>query len=356
MSRNKHLPISRALLTVILLSCSIILLSTLAGWMNRPSAADPREVMGSAAKGLLLLQKSGYTFTNRSALKCVSCHHNTLTSMAAGLAKQKGLPVVDSLAVHRTKSMEYTLGLAANPNLINEFLAVNFATPYILMGLHAENYPPSFYTDISVDYLMTQAKPDGSFLAESGRPPLETGDIHLTALAIRAIQLYASPAKANKVNELTTRTKHWLETTNPSQQQELAFKLLGMHWCGSGSDQKKKVAEALLSIQNADGGWSQLPTMRSDAYATGQTLYALFESGMVAPPDPVYQKGLSYLLKSQDETGAWIVETRAYAIQPFVNSDFPPYDENQFISAAGSNWAVMALLNALPDKPANLKP
>jgi hypothetical protein len=95
--------------------------------------------------------------------------------------------------------------------------------------------------------------------------------------------------------------------------------------------------------------------MSSDAYATGQTLYALFESGMIAPLDPVYQKGIRYLLKSQNETGAWIVQTRAYAIQPFVNSDFPPYDENQFISAAASNWAVMALLIALPDKPTSVQ-
>jgi hypothetical protein len=352
MNRNKFFPITRVGLTAILLSGAVVLLSTLAGWMNRPPLADPKEVERSAAKGLLLLQKSGYTFINRNKVHCVSCHHNTLTSMAAELAKQKGLPVIDSLASQRIAASEASLAGAQNPNLINEFLPVNFGAPYILLGLHAEHYPPSFYTDISVDYLLTQSKPDGSFLAESGRPPLETGDIHLTALAIRAIQLYASPAKANKVKELTDRTRHWLETTNSLQQQELAFKLLGMHWCGSNPDGKRKVAETLVSMQNADGGWSQLPTMTSDAYATGQTLYALFESGMIGPLDPVYQKGIRYLLKSQDETGAWIVQTRAYAIQPFVNSDFPPYDENQFISAAGSNWAVMALLNALPDKPA----
>jgi hypothetical protein len=356
MNRNKRLHLSHAARAALLLSFIIILLSTLAGWMNRPPLADPKDVERSAAKGLLILQKSGYTFINRNKAHCVSCHHNTLTAMSAGLAKQKGLPVIDSFTAQRIAASEASLGPAQNPNLINEFLPVNFASPYVLLGLHADNYPPSFYTDISVDYLITQAKPDGSFLAESGRPPLEAGDIHLTAFAIRAIQLYASPAKANKVKELTDRTRRWLETTSPAQQQELAFKLLGLHWCGSGSDQKKKVAETLISMQNADGGWSQLPTMRSDAYATGQTLYALFESGTIAPLDPVYQKGIRYLLKSQDETGAWIVQTRAYAIQPFVNSDFPPYDENQFISAAGSNWAVMALLNALPDKPANFKP
>ena len=79
-------------------------------------------------------------------------------------------------------------------------------------------------------------------------------------------------------------------------------------------------------------------------------LYALYESEMVKPEDAVYQKGLDYLLKTQDDKGAWVVETRSFPIQPFVNSDFPPYNHNQFISTAASNWAEMALLNALPDK------
>jgi hypothetical protein len=197
---------------------------------------------------------------------------------------------------------------------------------------------------------MSQAKADGSFLAESGRVPLQSGDIHCTAFSIRAIELYASPSKKARVDALVKKTRHWLETQNPGQQQEVVFQLLGMQWCGSSKDQMARVAQKLLSMQQIDGGWSQLTTMESDAYATGQALYALFESGMSGPADDAYQKGMNYLLKTQDPTGAWIVQTRSYGVQPYFSSDFPPNDENQFISAAATNWADLALLESLPDK------
>lgn len=341
---------SKIFFTISLVACSVFLLSTLSGWINKPVLSSPENIKQSVTKSLGILQKSSYVFTERSKFKCASCHNNTLTSMVAAIAKQKGVEVIDSFTVDRIQSMERTLKEGNNPNLINQFVTANFIGPYVLLGLYAEKYPANFYTDISVDYLISQARPDGGFITESGRVPLETGEMHLTAMSIRAIQVYASPAKKAHVDELVARTKQWIEKANPDQQQELAFQLLGMQWCGSNKDQKIKVAEKLRSMQHADGGWSQLTTMKSDAYATGQTLYALYESGMAKPDDEVYQKGLSYLLKTQDETGAWIVATRSFPIQPFVNSDFPPYDENQFISAAATNWSTMALLNALPDK------
>lgn len=337
-------------LTTVVLACCIFLLSTFTGWIKKKEFVSNEEIEHSSAKAFLILQKSGDVFINRSRPSCAGCHHTTLTSMAAEIAKQKGIQVIDSSESKRIKTMAATIRVFQNPNIIDRFLNVNFASPYILMGLYAEKYPADFYTDISVDYLISQAKPDGSFLAESGRVPFETGDIHLTAMAIRAIQLYASPAKKKHVDELVTKCRGWLENARSDQQQELAFQLLGLYWCNSDMTHKTNIAQKLISMQNADGGWSQLPTMKSDAYATGQTLYALFESGMINAKDAAYQKGLNYLLKTQDESGAWIVATRSYPIQPFFNSDFPPYDENQFISAAGTNWAVIALMNALPDK------
>ncbi len=340
----------KLLSTVVIFSGSIFLLSTLEGWMHKPVITDNTAIEQSATKSLLLLQKSSYAFVNNNRFKCASCHNNTLTAMAIGLALHKGIKVIDSLSADNLTAMTYTIIRACNPNQINQFLPISFATPYLLMGMYAEKYPPDMNTDISVDYMMSLAKPDGSFLAESGRVPLETGDVHLTAMAIRSIELYASPAKKKHVDELVKKTRQWIERVQTNQQQELAFQLLGMQWCGSDNNHKIKVAEKLRSMQNEDGGWSQLPTLKSDAYATGQTLYALYESGMEKTNGAVYQRGLNYLLKTQDDQGAWFVATRSFPIQPFVNSEFPPYDDNQFISAAGTNWAVMALLNALPNK------
>lgn len=329
--------------------CSGLLLHLLLiSWTKKDPEANSEAIKNSIAKSFSLLQQSGAKFITKA--RCASCHHSTLTSMIAEKLPAKGITGLDTTARLRVIAMSGTLQFVCNPNLVNQFVPAKFLAPYVLLGLNAEKFPADLSTDMSVDYLMNQELPDGSFKAEYARVPLESGDIHLTAFCIRAIQLYASPAKSEQVKQLVMRTRQWLEKQNPTDQQELSFQLLGMHWCGSDKAAKTVVAKKLFTLQHKDGGWSQLPTMMSDAYATGQVLYALAEAGVTTTETEAYQNGIGYLLKTQDPSGAWIVNTRSNAIQPFVDSDFPPYDDNQFISAAATNWATLALEDALPDK------
>jgi squalene cyclase len=85
--------------------------------------------------------------------------------------------------------------------------------------------------------------------------------------------------------------------------------------------------------------------MDPDAFATGQALYALNAAGM-SPTSPTYVKGAAFLLRSQREDGSWHVRSRAFGFQAYFESGFP-YGRDQFISAAATSYAAIALAYTL---------
>ena len=89
-----------------------------------------------------------------------------------------------------------------------------------------------------------------------------------------------------------------------------------------------------------------MKTLDSDAYATGHALVALEEAGVLTTTDEAYRRGLQYLLATQQEDGTWITKTRAFPFQPLKESGFP-HGRDQWISAAATSWAAMALANAI---------
>ena len=110
-------------------------------------------------------------------------------------------------------------------------------------------------------------------------------------------------------------------------------------------DPPTKAARDLLREQRTDGGWGELPSLASDAFATGQALVALKEAGALAATDPAYQRGVEFLLSTQLEDGSWYVRSRSIPFQPYFESGFP-HGHDQWISAAATNWAAMALVAA----------
>ncbi len=56
----------------------------------------------------------------------------------------------------------------------------------------------------------------------------------------------------------------------------------------------------------------------------------------------MFRRGTEYLLGTQYKDGAWYVRSRSVKFQPYFDSGFP-FEHDQWISAAGTAWAALAL-------------
>jgi hypothetical protein len=106
------------------------------------------------------------------------------------------------------------------------------------------------------------------------------------------------------------------------------------------------MVDKVLLSQRPDGGWGSLPDLPSNAWATGMTLFVLHEVGGVAANDKRYRRAVDFLLRTQFADGSWWVPSRTWPVLPHFDSGFP-HGKDQWISAGGTAWAVLALLNEI---------
>jgi ankyrin repeat protein len=319
-----------------------------AGAKDAPDAAakpDPPSPAASpsaaVARTLPLLQQNDVTFLKKSG--CVSCHNNTLTAMTVAAARGQKLPVDEAIAQSQTAKIGAYLDDWRERVLQGEGIPGDADTiGYILVGLAAQNYPATPATDAMVRFLKRVQLPNGQWMSLAHRPPIESSAIEVTATAMKAMQAYAPAADRAAYDARVRDAATWLAAAEPASTEDRAFQLLGLRWSSAQKALIDRAATALVAEQRADGGWAQIPTLGSDAYATGQALVALRQSGALPATDPAYQKGVAYLLQTQLADGSWHVRTRALPIQPHFESGFP-HGRDQFISAAATNWATMAL-------------
>ena len=320
-----------------------------------PVALKPRsnnEIRGAIHDSLPLLQLADVRFAKNSG--CVSCHNNSLTAMTVGTARKKGFAVDEKTAAAQVAVNVDSIAKIRDQLHQGFMLPVkdNFSegvTAYILLGLDAEGYKPDLTTDAAAMHILWRQKPNGEWQQPHAdtRQPLCLNYIGQTALSMRALQLYGPKANSATYRKSVQRAAAWLATAPSYNNDDRSWRVSGLAWAGTNNAATRKAVQELEGAQKADGGWSDLPSMESTAYATGKSLVALHVAG-IPTYDAVYGRGVEWLLKHQQEDGSWYVQTRALAFQPWSDSGFP-HEYDQFISSAGTNWAAMALTFALPD-------
>ncbi len=320
-----------------------------------PVARNPHDAVNSSLK---LLQSSMLKFS--SMARCVSCHQEGLGRMATGLAKDHGFSLnrdVQRTQVERVDGMLTALRPLHERALIDpetmkqvpliEINEVNTSDTWFLAGKAAHREPRTVAASAMAMVLAKQQSPDGKWAFSGPRAPMQSSAFTFTALSVRALEAYGPKTKYAEVSSRIRKAKSWLLRTPAVTSEDRASRLLGLDWVGASVAAKSKAVEEILKDQRSDGGWAQLPDLHSDAYATGQALFALHEAGKLPISNPAYQRGVKFLLRTQDDDGSWFVSKRANPNNNYFDAGFP-HGQSQYASFNGTCWATMALLETLP--------
>lgn len=314
----------------------------------RPVAARADASVGNAVGPALdLLAKQSHNFIRIGG--CNSCHAQDLPSAAAAIARDRGLPAPKE--IEQLPQSMHTL----NPERIMDLAVIAVVgLGWEMFDFGSNHVARDEYTDATVRFIKAMQTADGNWdPLPSRRPPMSAGVFQTTALAIYSLKTYGPPAESDETAQVIARAAAWLETAHPVTTQDRAFHLMGLKWADAKANVIAAATKALSETQREDGGWSQMETMASDAYATGQALYALNVGGGMAPSNGVYAKGVKYLLGTQAADGSWHVNSRSIWLQPYFESGFP-YGTDQWISVAGTAWATMALSVTATGRPAQV--
>jgi ankyrin repeat protein len=327
------------------------LLFAIAVCLSVPTAAAAAnradDLRDAAARNLALFQSSQKHWFE--VQRCDSCHHQYQPALAYRAAREHGIPFDETIArADAARAFTYAdLDKAIQYSWIIE-PAVDDA--YRLIAADAAGVRPSLATSVMARLLMARQNRGGDWPSHRQRPPSSYSNVTFTALGVRAIQLYAHPNQKAELAAHVKLAREWLLAHRAVDTEERTYKLLGLKWSGGAAAALAAATRDLQQTQEADGGWASLDGRASDAYSTGQALVALHEAGGVPITDARWQRGIEWLLKTQAADGSWHTLTRLYPPAPLSPPYFEsglPYGHDQFLSAQGGAWAVIALADAL---------
>lgn len=291
---------------------------------------------------------------------CGTCHNHMLPMMALAAARRAGI-VVDTEQEKKLTNIVLSMVKPATGIVMEAsdvFPDLPVTGSFILESLASQGKPADDTITALVHTVASKQAADGRWIGWAPRAPLESGDIQATTLAIRSMRLYPIPGRKAELDARIAKGGRWLRTATPVTAEEYVARLLGLHWAGMPAADVQEAARQLRTKQRADGGWAQLGTLESDAYATARAVYAMREAMGDKADAYSVRKGIQYLRKTQLEDGTWHVATRSFPFQPLADTGFP-HGRDQWISAAATSWAAIVLMpsamSTVPERVAHLK-
>ena len=244
---------------------------------------------------------------------CVSCHHVGYAIWSHVEAQRAGIatlaPAFQTLA-------ETAIAFLDRPSVPRAMSAgqVMLAEPHQAASLRQR--------------LLELQTPAGDWPATgqfpSQRRPIAESDAIATMYALLALHQTggenADPAPATHDKALA-----WIDAQPPGESTEwLAWRLVLAHELKS-DDLISTLGRDLVERQRQDGGWGWTRDAQSDAFSTGQALYALSlvatQPSSDGPTSAAAERAARYLIESQGDDGTWQTASTVVSADPSASKD-----------------------------------
>ena len=309
--------------------------------LAQDGSAKQKSLDPTIRKGLEFLVKDALAWKKEH--NCASCHHASMMIWAMNEAKQHGYavnePVLSELTSWIAASGDGKTGVPRPPGIPR---ALNTKAVWYALGL-TSNPNPDADCQKALNLLQKTVESDqlenGAWAAwPETRPPFfGDSDEIMTAQAMLALSSDHQQKDAEAIRVRDNGVKWLVEHRCSDDPQAIALRLILWKKLNRPENEWHPLARRIVEGQNADGGWSQAKGMPSDAWATGQALYALAQAGLKRS-EPVIAEGRGFLIKSQRDDGSWPMTSRPTKPGGKGSTSLIP------ITGAGSAWAILGLV------------
>ncbi len=321
----------------------------------RPATTEQVQQTVDRAIGYLQTESAAWLNTR----KCAACHHVPMPLWALSEAKRQGYTIDEKFVADTTESL---LGSKAklmaskifpnpadSPDPRPQGRGLNMGLPFLAVAaqsLQSLEDRQKQSLRLIVEEIVKKQQPDGSweFFATLRRPPINESQTTDAAWIIMALEGETRPDAPESQRTALTRAVAWLDAAKPSDiHQDKVMKVLMGARFNKPRETMQSTIDELLALQRADGGWSQtVPELKSDAFATGQTLYVLSLAGYTTERAEL-KRGIDFLVATQMPDGSWPMTSRS-------TPDGSPGSAKLLtpITCAASSWATLGLTRLAP--------
>lgn len=324
-------------MTKVFFGRALLVLIWLAGARAALPADTSSDVHEAARKGLAFVETKSLAWLRER--KCASCHHVPFMVWAQREARERGFAIDEAGLQEATDFLlaaDNRAGIVPNPGEGDRpGNPYSLVAVFTTLAFREAGTPPPAAPEImakAAAHVLSKQETDGSWKRFEGRPPLM--DLQEPATLLAEYSLGPQPAAGDATAPSREKTRQWLIANSKGEnQQALCWRILIGH-------ERQPSVDLLLQRQHADGGWGQTGEMASDAYATGQAVYALVSRGGIDRDAPAIVRARDFLVKTQNPDGSWTMGSRP----PNNGGDVDGAGNLEPITVAGAAWGVLGLL------------